>query len=142
MSDHLNHPAAQANLQSITLAMKGDREGWLALYADDAVVQDPVGVSPFDETGEGHKGKVAIGKFWDMVIGPSRLTITVHKRIPSGDKACAVHQTIVNDMGKGRKTEVEMVAIYELNDAGKVKRMSAFWSWDDMQNQLKKLGFM
>ena len=104
MSDVLNHPAAKANLNSVTLAMKGDKEGWLALYADDAVVQDPVGVSPFDATGEGHKGKAAITKFWDMVIGPSRLTINVHKRIPSGAKACAVHQTITNDLGKGRKT--------------------------------------
>ena len=142
MSDVLNHPAAQANLQSVTLAMKGDKEGWLALYADDAVVQDPVGVSPFDASGEGHKGKAAITKFWDMVIGPSRLTINVHKRIPSGAKACAVHQTISNDLGKGRKTEVEMIAIYEVNDAGKITRMSAFWSWDEMQAQLKKLGFM
>jgi len=138
----LNHPAAKANHESVTLAMKGDREGWLALYADDAVVQDPVGVSPFDATGEGHKGKAAIRKFWDMVIGPSRLTITVHKRIPSGAKACAVHQTISNDLGKGRKTEVEMIAIYEVNDGGKIIRMSAFWSWDAMQEQLKSLGFM
>ena len=142
MSDVMNHPAAQSNLQSITLAMKGDREGWLALYADDAVVQDPVGVSPFDASGEGHKGKAAIAKFWDTVIGPSRLTITVHKRIPSGAKACAVHQSIVNSIGKGRQTEVEMIAIYEVNDAGKITRMSAFWSWDDMQAQLKKMGFM
>jgi len=142
MPDVLNHPAAKANLNSVTLAMKSDKEGWLALYADDAVVQDPVGVSPFDATGEGHKGKAAITKFWDMVIGPSRLTITVHKRIPSGAKACAVHQTISNDLGKGRKTEVEMIAIYEVNDAGKITRMSAFWNWDEMQAQLKALGFM
>jgi len=106
------------------------------------VVQDPVGVSPFDPAGEGHKGKAAIAKFWDTVIGPSRLTIDVHKRIPSGQNACAVHQTITNDMGKGRKTQVEMIAVYEVNPAGKITRMSAFWSWDDMQSQLKKLGFM
>ena len=142
MSDVLNHPAAKANLNSVTLAMKGDKEGWLALYAADAVVQDPVSVSPFDATGEGHKGKAAITKFCDMVIGPSRLTINVHKRIPSGAKACAVHQTITNDLGKGRKTEVEMIAIYEVNDAGKITRMSAFWNWDEMQAQLKKMGFM
>ena len=142
MSDLLNHPAAKANHESITLAMKGDREGWLALYADDAVVQDPVGVSPFDASGEGHKGKAAIAKFWDTVIGPSHLTITVHKRITSGDKACAVYQSIANNLGKDRKTEIEMIAVYEVNDAGKITRMSAFWSWDEMQAQLKKLGFM
>jgi len=141
MNTHTEHLAIQANMQSVALAMKGDREGWLALYDDDAVVQDPVGQSPFDATGEGHRGKAAIAKFWDTVIGPSQLTINVHKRIPSGDRSCAVLQTAINDMGKG-KTEVEMVAIYEVNDAGKITRMSAFWSWAEMESQLKQLGFM
>ncbi|HRG49905.1 MAG TPA: hypothetical protein PKW02_02605, partial [Pseudomonadales bacterium] len=63
------------------------------------------------------------------------------KRIPSGDRTCAVLQTAVNDLGKG-KTEVEMVAVYEVNDEGKITRMSAFWSWAEMEVQLKKLGFM
>lgn len=136
------HPAIQANIQSISLASAGDKEGWLALYADDAVVQDPVGVSPFDATGEGHKGKEAIGKFWDMVIGPSNLTMKAHMRIPSGDRACAVHQTAINDLGNGKKTEVDMIAVYELNEEGKIQRMSAFWSWAAMEEQLKAAGFM
>lgn len=68
MSTDNSNLAIQANIQSITLAMKGDREGWLALYADDAVVKDPVGKSPFDTSGEGHKGKAGIAKFWDTVI--------------------------------------------------------------------------
>ena len=141
MTDTSNHLAIQANINSITYAMKGDREAWLALYDDNAVVSDPVGVSPFDATGEGNRGKAAIAKFWDTVIGPSRLTINVHKRIPSGTHACAVHQTAINDMGKG-KTEVDMIAIYKVNDAGKIIEMSAYWSWAEMEAQLKKLGFM
>ncbi len=141
MTANTEHLAIRANMQSVALASQGDREDWLALYADDAVVQDPVGISPFDATGAGHRGKAAIAKFWDMVIGPSKLTINVHKRIPSGDYSCAVLQTAVNDMGKG-KTEVEMVAIYEVNTEGKITRMSAFWSWAEMEAQLKKLGFM
>lgn len=141
MTDTSQHLAIQANIQSITHAMNSHRDAWLALYADDAVVRDPVGVSPFDATGLGHRGKEAIARFYDTVIGPSRLTITVHKRIPSGTHACAVHQTAVNDMGKG-KTAVDMVAIYQVNDEGKITEMSAYWSWADMEAQLKQLGFM
>ena len=139
-SDNINL-AVQANIQSITLAMKGDREGWLALYADDAIVKDPVGKSPFDASGEGHRGKAGIAKFWDTVIGPSNLTINVHTRIPSGSHSCAVNQTAINDMGKG-KTAVDMIAIYDVNAEGKITAMSAYWSWADMEAQLKKLGFM
>jgi hypothetical protein len=43
---------------------------WLALFAADAVVQDPVGQSPLDPVGEGHRGHDAIGRFWDTVIAP------------------------------------------------------------------------
>ena len=142
MREQSDHPAIQANMDSIRLASQGDKEGWLALYAEDAVVQDPVGVSPFDATGAGHIGKAAIAQFWDNVIGPSNMTITVHKRIPSGEQACAVHQTAVNSLGENMTTEVEMVAVYELNEAGKIQRMSAFWSWAAMEEQLKKLGLM
>jgi hypothetical protein len=141
MSNESSHLALQANINSVTRAMNSDREGWLALYADDAVVRDPVGISPFDATGQGHRGKEAIARFYDTVIGPSRLTIKVHKRIPSGTHACAVHQTAINDMGKG-KTEVDMIAIYQVNDEGKITEMSAYWSWAEMEAQLKQLGFM
>ncbi len=142
MNEQSDHLAIQANMDSIRLASQGDKQAWLDLYADDAVLQDPVGVSPFDATGEGHIGKEAIATFWDNVIGPSNVTVTAHKRIASGDRACAVHQTAVNSMGDDIKTEVDMVAIYELNDAGKIQRMSAFWSWAAMEEQLKELGLM
>ncbi len=48
-----------------------DREGWLDLFADDAVVEDPIGPSPFDPEGHGHRGKAAIAAFYDNVIAGS-----------------------------------------------------------------------
>ncbi len=134
------HPAVQANMNSIKYAMAGDKEAWLALYTDDAVVADPVGVSPFDPTGEGHQGKEAIATFWDTVIGPANLAITAHKRCPSGTSTCAVPMTAVNDMGNGIVTSIDMIAVYEVDDEGKIRSMKAYWSWDDMEAQLKELG--
>jgi hypothetical protein len=37
-----------------------DGEGWLALFTDDAVLEDPVGSPP-------HQGRAAIAGFWDAV---------------------------------------------------------------------------
>ena len=54
----LPHPADDdrsaraASLRSRAFVQAADREGWLGIFADDAVVQDPVGVSFLDETGE------------------------------------------------------------------------------------------
>ena len=42
---------------------RGDKEGWLEIFAPDAVVQDPIGPSPFNPDGMGHHGREAIGKW-------------------------------------------------------------------------------
>src|ERR1019366_2553023 len=43
-----------------------DRDGWLGLFTDDAVVQDPIGPSPFDPDGNGHQGRLAaLRAFWE-----------------------------------------------------------------------------
>jgi hypothetical protein len=33
-----------------------------------------------------------------------------------------------------------MIAVYEVNDAGKITSLKAYWSWDDMAAQLKAAG--
>ncbi len=33
-----------------------DRQAWLGLFAPDAVVADPIGPSPLDPAGLGHRG--------------------------------------------------------------------------------------
>ena len=130
------HPAITANKNSIKNAMEGNKEAWLALYTDDALLCDPVGKSPMDPVGEGHKGKAAIEAFWDKIIGPSNLEITVQKRWTSGDRVACVAQTARNDLGDGKFTECDMLAIYEVNDDGLIVRMQAHWSFDELAAQL------
>jgi hypothetical protein len=130
------HPAVKANELSIQYAMAGDKEAWLALYTDDAVVQDPVGKSPMDPAGEGHVGKAAIAQFWDMTIGHAKLDIQVQKRWISGDRCCCVHQVARNELDDGKQTMVDMLCVYEVNDEGLLTRMSAHWDFDDVMAQL------
>ena len=40
------HPARDASLRSMEAVEAADREGWLGLFAADAVVEDPIGESP------------------------------------------------------------------------------------------------
>ena len=133
------HLAVEANKNSIKYAMEGNKEAWLALYTDDALVQDPVGVSLMDPTGEGHKGKEAISAFWDNVIGKANLDIRVNKRWTSGDHRCCVAQVAHNDLGNGNLTQCDMLAIYDVNSEGKITYMAANWCFDDMMEQLGKL---
>ena len=133
------HPAVRANMNSIRYASEGNKDAWLALYAEDAIVHDPVGKSPMDPTGEGHRGKAAIEHFWDTVIGPSSVTIVADKRWISGDRCCCVAQVAHNDMGDGKVTHCDMLALYEVNDEGLITRMAAHWDFDDMMAQIAAL---
>ena len=130
------HLAVEANKNSIRYAMEGNKEAWLALYAEDAVVADPVGVSPMDPTGEGHHGKAAIEKFWDTIIGPANLDIRVDKRWTSGEHCCCVAQVARSDMGDGKYTDCDMLAVYEVNEEGLITRMQAHWNFDELMAQL------
>lgn len=141
MSTQAIHPAALANMNSIKYAMAKDKAAWLALYRDDAVLRDPVGVSPLDPKGLGHNGKEAIAKFWDMIIANSNITITPGLRCPSGTHTCAVPMRAENQITDTIKTVVDMIAVYEVDDAGLIVSMSAYWDWSVMEAQLKQLGF-
>ena len=135
------HPAILASANSARFAMARDKESWLALFADDAFLADPVGPSPFDPAGEGQRGKAAIESFWDKAIARSRLTIEASQRISCAN-TCAAVLRVTNDLGGGKQTVVDMVGIYEVNDAGKLVSLKVHWSWDQLAAQLTELGMM
>src|SRR5262245_61871290 len=60
--------AKQAAVASLSAVRAKDKAGWLKLFAEDALVEDPVGPSPFDPEGKGHRGHAGIGAFYDNVI--------------------------------------------------------------------------
>ncbi len=60
--------ARELGIRSRAAVAAKDREAWLALFTDDAIVADPIGPSPFDPEGKGHHGRAAIAAFYDNVI--------------------------------------------------------------------------
>ena len=130
------HPAILANCRSVAFASAGDKSAWLALYADDAVLRDPVGVSLLDPDGLGHRGKAAIATFWDNVIGPANISLTIQQQIISGDRHCAALQQVVNTLPNGEQTTVTMLASYAVDAQGLITEMSAYW---DMQALLAQM---
>lgn len=123
--------ARAASLRSRAAVEAGDREAWLGIFAEDAVVQDPVGPSAFDETGLGHRGPAARAAFWDTVIAPNPVQMRIHASYAGGDEVCNVI-TIVNRFPDGSQALVPGVAIYCVDDAGLVLSLRAFWELDQM----------
>lgn len=130
--------AQAASFKSREYSLAKDKEGWLGLFADDALVQDPVGVSPLDPTGLGHKGKEAIGNFYDMIIANSNMDFVIESSIPAGD-SCANVVDLKNTISDDAVIETRMVVIYTANDEGNLISLQAYWEYDKVQEQIDKL---
>src|SRR5262245_59310028 len=130
------HPAQFASAMSRRNVMGKNRAAWVELFADDAVVQDPVGVSPLDPSGLGHRGKEAIGRFWDMVIAPGNVEMIVRESYPAGDE-CANVVTIVNRMPGGVEIRTETVICYRVDAHGKIVSLKAYWEFEKVAAQLE-----
>ena len=121
-------PAREACIRSIALSTAGDGEGWLELFAEDALVQDPYGPSPFDPSGKGHQGKAAIKAFCADHIRPGTIAFEVRQTIGCGN-ACVIVGTITTKGSDGKVAWCEIVNHYEVNDEGKIILLRSFWDF-------------
>ncbi len=111
-----------------------DRQGWLDLFADDAVVEDPIGRSPFDPDGNGHRGRAAIAAFYDAVIATSELiTFEIERSYLCGLEVADVG-IIRSTLPGGRHVAVVRgVYTYRSNGAGKIAALRAFWDFNAVE---------
>jgi ketosteroid isomerase-like protein len=108
-----------------------DRAAWLGLFAPDAVVQDPVGPSPFDATGAGHCGPAAIAAFYDTVIAPNELiTFDIEHSYLCGNEVADVGVIRTVLPGGAHAAIVHGVYTYRSNGAGQIAALRAFWEFD------------
>ncbi|MEZ5380324.1 MAG: nuclear transport factor 2 family protein [Microthrixaceae bacterium] len=126
---HSEHPARAASQRSMAAVAAGDRAAWLALFADDAVVEDPIGPSMFDPDGLGHRGRDAIGAFFDTVIGPNRVAFDIRASYACGGEVANVG-TITTTLPDGSRAVVEGVYTYRVNEAGQLTALRAYWEAD------------
>ena len=129
--------AQELGFLSRDYAVAKDKQNWLDLFAEDAIVQDPIGKSPLDPDGDGHKGKEAIEKFYDTVIANGNIEFNILESIPCANE-CANFAQIVNVVGDV-KIETQMIVIYRVNSNDKIVSLRAFWDYQKMEDQLKAI---
>ena len=129
--------AQELGFLSRDYAVAKDKQNWLDLFAEDAIVQDPIGKSPLDPDGNGHKGKGAIEKFYDTVIANGNIEFNILESIPCADE-CANFAEIKNIVGD-ETIETKMIVIYRVNSDDKIVSLRAFWDYQSMEDQLKAL---
>ena len=134
MSAASERPTARALGQASMAAVEaGDREAWLALFSDDALVEDPVGPSAFDPEGTGHRGRAAIAAFYDNVIGVNEsIAFTIRQSLLCGDEVANVGTIRIGFAGGGA-VEVDGVYCYRVAPDGRLGGIRAFWEADQIR---------
>ena len=123
------HPARAASQRSYSAVAKGDLDEWLTIYAEDCVLEDPVGPSMFDPAGKGHHGHEGIRAFWNLAIAPiERFEFEIYDSFanPEGN-TCANIGRIRTSFPDGSYTMTELIMVYVVNDDGRVASMKAYW---------------
>jgi steroid Delta-isomerase len=132
------HRAQRAAALSARYASQRNKAAWLELYADDAIIEDPVGVSPLDPSGHGHRGREALIRFWDMVIGRGNMVYQIRESYACADE-CANVWSLTNKLPGDVEITVDLVSIYKVNSQGKLVAMRAYWSYAEVEQKLKAL---
>ena len=98
-------------------------------FADDAVTEDPVGTPP-------NHGHNRIEEFFQTVTaGFKEVGLTEDQVFISGN-AAAVKWTGRGVSKDGRKVKFEGIDIIEVNEAGKIQTLHAYWNPAEMVAQL------
>jgi steroid delta-isomerase len=133
------HPARTASRRSMDAVIRRAKDEWLALFAEDAVIEDPVGVSMFDPTGDGHRGPDAIAAFWDKTIGiTERMAFDIRDSFAAGNEVANVG-TITAFLPGGSVVDTEGVFVYRVNEDGLVMSLRAFWETERAMATLRQV---
>jgi steroid delta-isomerase len=120
------HPAHAAGRRSREAVQAKDKQAWLSVFADDAIVEDPIGPSAFDPEGKGHRGREAISAFWDKAIANTdSIEFNFRDTFQCGNEEANVGNIVIT-MG-GYRITTEGVFTYKVNDEGKLVALRAYW---------------
>jgi len=125
------------------IAGQHDKERWLALYSDDAVLEDPVG-TPASHKGR-RRGRLGdeLGRFYEAFIAASGIEMVARRDIVSDMhvfRAVDIHTT---NLKTGLKMKVPANLLYEIvprNGDLAIRRMQAHWELNRMSRILMSEG--
>ncbi len=139
MTSTVTHPARAAARRSMDAVTRGAKDEWLALFAEDAIVEDPVGPSMFDSEGIGHHGRTAISAFWDKAIAlAERFEFDIRDSFAAGSEVANVG-TISAFLTGGMRVDTEGVFVYRVNEDGLIVSLRAFWETERAMGTMRRI---
>jgi steroid delta-isomerase len=105
------------------LVTKGDVDTIVALYTEDAIIEDPIG-------SELHRGRDAVRAFYQAAAGTVVMKRTGPVRVAGSEAATPL---VVLIGPEGQQQALDIISVMTFDDAGLVQSMRAFWSMDAMR---------
>lgn len=105
------------------LVTKGDVDAIVALYAEDAFIEDPIG-------SELHRGRDGVRAFYQASAGTVVMKRTGPVRV-AGSEAAAPLVVLIGP--EGQQQALDIISVMAFDEAGLVQSMRAFWSMDAMR---------
>lgn len=102
---------------------RGDAEAVIALFADDAVIEDPVGTGP-------KQGQAIRDWFQQAVAMKAQLTLATPIRGSHGN-AAAMAFTVTTEW-EGRSVRIRSLDVCTFDEAGRITRLEGYWGPDDV----------
>src|SRR3954463_14595064 len=123
------HPARTASMRSYSAVAKGDLGEWLTVYAEDCVLEDPVGRSMFDPEGQGHHGHAGLSAFWEQAIAPiARFEFEIRDSFANPDSnTCANVGRIRTTFPDGGHATTHLIMVSDVAAAGLWPSLKSFW---------------
>jgi steroid delta-isomerase len=106
-----------------------DKEAWVGTFAEDAVSHDPVGSDPL-------KGHEAFSAFFDGITGAFETVGLTEDQVFVSGNGAAVKWTGTGTGKNGRAVTFEGIDVFEINEAGKVQHLYAYWNPAAMMAEL------
>jgi steroid Delta-isomerase len=102
----------------------GDRDGWLALFTDDAELEDPAGSPP-------RVGRDGLAAFWDEMHDSDRRDPERTVRMVQGPLVCGLEAAWAFELCVPHGEQIAVVEIIDqavFTDDARIRRLRAFWS--------------
>jgi len=103
---------------------KGDVDGIVALYADDATIEDPIGTDL-------HVGRDAIRAFYAASAGTVTMKRTGPVRVVGHEAACPLVVLIGPEGEQQQALDIISTMVFDYD--GRIVKMRAYWSADGMR---------
>ena len=113
----------QIVLSYVDMMCSSDVEGIMALYADDATAEDPVG-------GDVQQGSEAIRNFYSMTAPLLQVELTGPICVAGNE--CAFPLLAQLTMGEDI-SYLDATDVLTFNDDGKISRMRAYWNPEELR---------